>query len=227
MLRIATWNVHEGVGTDGRYDPQRVARVLLELDAGVVALQEVPLGGPGRHDLPADIDLPPGWEIAVGATLDTPARRFGNAVLSRYPIEEVRSIDLSFGRREPRGALDADIECRGRRLRVVATHLGLAAAERRAQVKRLLAAFDTDRMPVVLLGDLNEWFVRGRALLWLRAHFGAVPPVRSFPSCLPLLALDRIWMHPVERLVDVRAHRSPAARVASDHLPVVARIDWP
>jgi endonuclease/exonuclease/phosphatase family metal-dependent hydrolase len=227
MLRIATWNVHEGVGTDGRYDPRRIAGVLQELEAGVIALQEVPLGGPGRHDLPSDIDLPPGWEIAVGATLDTPARRFGNAVLSRYPIAEVRSIDLSFGRREPRGALDADIECRGRRLRVVATHLGLAAAERRDQVRRLLAAFDTDRMPVVLLGDLNEWFVRGRALLWLRAHFGAVPPVRSFPSRLPLFALDRIWMHPVERLVDVRAHRSPAARVASDHLPVVARIDWP
>lgn len=94
-------------------------------------------------------------------------------------------------------------------------------------MRRLLAAFDTDRMPVVLLGDLNEWFVRGRALLWLRAHFGATRPVRSFPARFPLFALDRIWMHPIERLVDVRAHRSETARIASDHLPVVARIDWP
>ena len=227
MLRVATWNVHEGVGADGRYDPQRLSRVLRELEAEVIALQEVPLGGRGRADLAADIDMPSGWRLAVGPTLDTPARRFGNAVLSRYPIEEVRSIDLSFGRREPRGALDADIECRGRRLRIVATHLGLAPAERRDQVRRLLAAFDTDRMPVVLLGDINEWFVRGRPLRWLRAHFGVTRPVRSFPSCLPLFALDRIWMHPIERLVDVCAHRSATARVASDHLPVVARIDWP
>lgn len=227
MLRIATWNVHEGIGADGRYDPQRVTRVLRELEAEVIALQEVPLGGPGRPDLAADIDMPPPWEIAVGPTLDTPARRFGNVVISRYPIEDVRSIDLSFGRREPRGALDADIECRGRLLRVVATHLGLSAAERRDQVRRLLAAFDTERMPVVLLGDINEWFVRGRALWWLREHFGVTRPVRSFPARCPLFALDRIWMRPIERLVDVHAHRSETARIASDHLPVVARIHWP
>jgi endonuclease/exonuclease/phosphatase family metal-dependent hydrolase len=227
MLRIATWNVHGGVGADRRYDPDRVTAVLRELEAEVIALQEVPLGGFGARDLIADLTMPDGWTFATGPTLDTATRRYGNAVLSRYPIDAVRSIDLSFGRREPRGALDADIVCRGRRLRVVATHLGLAAAERRAQVRRLLAAFDTDTMPVVLLGDLNEWYLRGRPLRWLRSHFGVARPVRSFPSRLPLLALDRIWMHPLERLVEVRAHRSPITRRASDHLPVIARIDWP
>jgi endonuclease/exonuclease/phosphatase family metal-dependent hydrolase len=78
----------------------------------------------------------------------------------------------------------------------------------------------------MLLGDLNEWLPLGRPLRWLHAYFGRPPAVRSFPALLPLMALDRIWVRPRRHLLSVQAHRSPASRVASDHLPVTAEISF-
>lgn len=224
-LTIATYNIHGAVGADGRFAPERVAKVVLEIDADIIALQEVPLGGAGMPNVLAMLQQATGFAAADGLTFSVAGRRYGNAVLSRYPLRATRSIDLSCGQREPRGALDADIDCHGHPLRVVATHLGLRPAERRAQIRRLLQVFDTDQMPVILLGDVNEWFVWGRTLRWLVAHFQAVPAPATFPSRWPLFALDRIWIRPRHRLVHVRAHATPLARIASDHLPLIAHID--
>jgi endonuclease/exonuclease/phosphatase family metal-dependent hydrolase len=105
---------------------------------------------------------------------------------------------------------------------LVATHLGLASSERRAQVDQVLRSFDTPAMPVILLGDLNEWFVHGRTLRRLVTHFYRVPAPRTFPTRYPLFALDRIWVHPGERLVRVEVHRTPLSRIASDHYPLIA-----
>lgn len=224
-LKIATYNIHGAVGRDGRCRPERIAAVLGELDADIIALQEVPLGGAQTPHVLRYLAETTGFHCCEGLTLATAARRYGNGVLSRYPIRAARSIDLSFGTREPRGALDADIDCEGQLVRVVATHLGLSAAERRAQVQRLLDAFDTSDMPVILLGDLNEWFLWGRSLRWLVSHFQSAHAPVTFPSRFPVLALDRIWVRPMKRLVRVAVHRTAAARHASDHLPLVAQID--
>ncbi len=223
-LTFATWNIHGAVGCDGRFAPARIARVLNEIDADVVALQEVPLGGrrwPNVLQLLSHVTNCVGVE---GMTFSVGGRRFGNAILSRYPVVGKRRIDISFGSREPRGALDADIFCHGHRLRVIATHLGLRAGERHAQVDRLLQAFDTEEMGVALMGDLNEWFVWGKALRRLVSHFQAVPAPATFPSRFPVFALDRIWIRPRHRLVRVHVHQTENARVASDHLPLVAYI---
>jgi endonuclease/exonuclease/phosphatase family metal-dependent hydrolase len=224
-LTIATYNIHAAVGTDGRFEPDRIAAVLGELKADIVALQEVPMGGSGTPDVLSVLTAATGFAAAAGPACNTPERRYGNAVLSRFPIRSVRAIDLSFGSREARGALDADLECHGQPLRVVATHLGLRPAERRDQIRRLLAVFDTAAMPVVMLGDINEWFVWGRPLRMLVSHFEAVPAPATFPSRWPVFALDRIWIRPRHRLVHVEAHATRLARVASDHLPLIARID--
>lgn len=119
-----------------------------------------------------------GFVTAEGPALDLPESRYGNAVLSRYPLLAIRNIDLSFGLREPRDALDADLGCHGHPLRIVATHLGLSPAERRAQIRRLLEVFDTDEMPIVLLGDMNEWFVWRRPLRMLKSQAPHRRPVR-------------------------------------------------
>jgi endonuclease/exonuclease/phosphatase family metal-dependent hydrolase len=224
-LTIATYNIHGAVGCDGRFAPGRVADVLREMNADIVALQEVPLGGSKTPDVLAILQKATGYLAAEGPACDRPERRFGNAVLSRYPILSMRAIDLSFGSREPRGALDADVDCHGHLLRVVATHLGLRFAERREQIRRLLQSFDTDQMPVILLGDINEWLVWGGALRALESHFQEAPAPRTFPSRRPLFALDRIWIRPRHRLVHVEAHATPLARIASDHLPLLAHID--
>jgi endonuclease/exonuclease/phosphatase family metal-dependent hydrolase len=224
-LTVATYNIHSAVGRDARHAPERVAGVLDEIDADIVALQEVPLGGAGTVNVLDYLTRKTGLFGAEGLTMTTNGRRYGNAVLSRFPIQALRTLDLSFGGREPRSALDADVLCHGRLVRVVATHLGLKAAERRRQVQKLLQAFDTPDMPVILMGDLNEWFLWGRSLRWLVSHFERVPAPRTFPAFLPLFSLDRIWFHPAGLLTSVYAHASPLARMASDHLPLVARIE--
>ncbi|MEX3638989.1 endonuclease/exonuclease/phosphatase family protein [Paraburkholderia sp. BR14320] len=224
QLRIGTYNLHGAVGIDGKFAPERIGEVLAEIDADILALQEVPLGGASSPDVLAVLQRMTSLEAVSGPTLDTPARRFGNAVLTRYPVRAVRTLDLSFRSREPRGALDADIDCNGDLWRVVATHLGLASSERRAQVEQVLQSFDTPALPVILLGDLNEWFVYGRTLRRLVTHFHRATALRTFPTRFPLFALDRIWVHPGERLLRVVVHRTPLSRIASDHYPLIAHI---
>jgi endonuclease/exonuclease/phosphatase family metal-dependent hydrolase len=223
-LRIATYNLHGAVGTDGKFAPERIGEVLAEIDADIFALQEVPLGGAASPDVLDVLQRMTKLNAVAGPTLDTPARRYGNAVLTRFPVRAVRTLDLSFKSREPRGALDADIDCDGEIWRVVATHLGLASSERRMQVQQVLQTFDTPELPVILLGDLNEWFVHGRTLKRLVTHFHRATALRTFPTRYPLFALDRIWVHPGERLMRVEVHRTPLSRLASDHYPLIARI---
>jgi endonuclease/exonuclease/phosphatase family metal-dependent hydrolase len=138
---VGTWNIHGAVGTDRRYVPTRIVGVLSELDADVMALQEVPhnddfLARPRARDR-----LPRRRGSAVQSTRD----EFGNAVLSRRAFDRVAHVDLTVDSHEPRGALDVRIDVGARdSLRVLATHLGLRPGERREQVKRLLAAVEVE-----------------------------------------------------------------------------------
>ena len=223
---IASYNTHGAVGMDRRFAPDRIARVLAEIDADIVALQELQLRANG-FDMLAYLQSETGFHAIAGPTIRSTERDFGNGLLTRFPIVSASQVKLDVDRREPRGAIDALLDCNGAPLRVIATHLGLRPSERRVQVRRLL---DTLRagpeVPTVLLGDLNEWFLHGRPLRWLREHFGESPAHATFPSPMPLLALDRIWSSPASLLRRVRVHRSKLARRASDHLPLVARIAW-
>jgi endonuclease/exonuclease/phosphatase family metal-dependent hydrolase len=149
-------------------------------------------------------------------------------VLTRLPVRAVHRVDLSVPGREPRGALDLMLEAPRGALRVIATHLGLAPAERRLQARRILALLAPVRPePVVLMGDLNEWFLWGRTLRWLRAHFGRVPAPATYPARRPILALDRIWVEPRSLRADLAVHSTSLARGASDHLPVCMTLTWP
>jgi endonuclease/exonuclease/phosphatase family metal-dependent hydrolase len=164
-------------------------------------------------------------EAISGPTLNSAEGDYGNALLTRIAPQGIRRLDLSFPEREPRGALDVDFELPGGRLRVIVTHLGLRPSEHRYQVRRLLEAVpDVEDCPVVLMGDLNEWFPPGRPARWLHRHFGWGPAPPTFPSTFPLFALDRILVRPPAALVELRVLRSPQARIASDHLPLRATI---
>lgn len=224
-VRVATYNVHRAIGMDGRIDPGRILGVLREIDADVYALQEVE-----AHDEGADMLSWLGRELGLhsvpGTTLKRGDGHFGNGLLSRCPIRDKRLADLSWRGREPRGAIAIDIDCAGSVLRVVATHLGLRPAERRDQVQQLLHLFKErphDRS--VLVGDLNEWFLWGRPLRRLHRHFRETPSLATFPSRAPFLALDRIWAHPRAMLRHLAVHKTPLARKASDHLPLVATLE--
>jgi endonuclease/exonuclease/phosphatase family metal-dependent hydrolase len=225
-LTLATYNVHDCIGRDGRFNPERIAAVLQELDADAVALQEVHWHpGKARHLLD-DFASRLGCTALAGPTLLHERGHYGNAVLSRLPVLNVQRIELSVPGREPRGALEAMLGSSHGTLHLIATHLGLKPAERRLQMQRLLAHPAPRAAAHVLLGDLNEWFLPGRPLRWLRSRFGRTPAPATYPARWPLLALDRIWVEPRSLLLELRPHASPLARVASDHLPLRAVLEW-
>jgi endonuclease/exonuclease/phosphatase family metal-dependent hydrolase len=224
-LRLASYNVHRGIGRDRRCDPQRILGVLREMDADVYALQEVEAHDDGG-DMLAWLGSELGYQAIAGTTLQRHDGHYGNGLLSRCPAHAIDLVDLSWRRREPRGAIAADIRCDGHVLRVVATHLGLRPAERREQVERLVRLFswkEDDR--AVLMGDLNEWFLWGRPLRHLHRYFEQTQAIATFPARRPVLALDRLWTHPGSMLRGLRAHATPLARIASDHLPLVATLE--
>ena len=224
-IRIASYNIHGCVGRDGRFDPRRIARVIAELDADVVALQEVESRRLGVSTLDM-LAKATGYTAIAGPTVVHAEGDFGNGLLTRHEVNVVRRIDLCVGRLEPRGAIDVDLLVAGAPLRVLAVHLGLLPFERREQVRRLLRALKEGPQDhaTVLLGDINEWLLWGRPLRWLHRHFGETRTPATFPSGLPFLALDRIWVKPAELPLAVRAHRTALSAIASDHLPIVAQL---
>jgi len=223
---VASYNVHRCIGTDGRHDPARVGRVLRELDADVIGLQEVAARGDGVDQL-AHLAHASGYHAVAGPVLVAGQSECGNGLLTKRPILSVERLDLSIAGREPRGALDVRLAVGDDVVRVVVTHLGLRWRDRRTQVRRLLAALGEDAESfVVLLGDINEWVPRIGCLGRLDRRLGASRGVRSFPARRPLFALDRIWVQPQAGLAAVAAHTTALARVASDHLPVRAAIAW-
>lgn len=230
QLRLATWNLHRCIGRDGVMSPQRCAAVLKEIDADVIALQEVESRPGHALDALAYLARETGSQPIAGTTMVREDAHYGNALLTRLVPEAVRHHDLSVPGREPRAALDVDLKLDGCTVQLIATHLGLRPAERRDQIRRLLPRLDVaGRDLVVLAGDLNEWFLWGRPLRMLHRLFPDTPHRRCWPAWAPLFALDRIWVHPRHALRRLTAHRSALARVASDHLPLVAdiRLDGP
>lgn len=235
-FRVVTWNVHGLVGTDRRADPERVARVLEEVGADVAGLQEVgaPLPGADAHAAEALARLT-GLNGAFGPTLRH-ARGFayGNAILSRHPIDATRTYDLSVPGREPRGCLRADVDLGAMRVHVFAAHLGLHWRERRKQAAALLSA-DILRdaalaHPLVLVGDFNSPSNRSAVPRWLRrtltdAALAAGRPSPTFPSFWPLLRLDHVYVDAALRVRACEVIRTALARRASDHLPLLVELE--
>lgn len=227
-MRIVTWNIHGCRGLDGRRDVRRVAAVLEEIRADVIGLQEVDsrrrsAGDRDQFEYLADATRS---ALVAGPTILDERGHFGNALLVRRPLLASRVIDLSVDRREPRGAIEADVRVGETGvLRVVTTHLGLRQPERKMQMERLLSHLEEEAGPFALLGDFNEWWPLLRIVKGISSGFGAAKRLRTFPARWPLLCLDRIWGGGGARVTDVVVHASPLARRASDHLPVRASVE--
>jgi endonuclease/exonuclease/phosphatase family metal-dependent hydrolase len=226
---IASYNVHKCVGTDGRFDPGRVADVVCELDADLVALQEADLRVGSAHSLLDLAALQQATGLSPVHALDSNQTQGwrGNLILARHGVvHSVKRIKLPG--LEPRGALIVDLELKRVPLRIIAAHFGLLRRSRSQQASALVEATHSVIRPTILLGDLNEWRVNTRSsLLELMPHFGPINAVLpSFPSRYPLLALDRILARPQEMISSIEVHQSALARVASDHLPIKARLNF-
>lgn len=250
-IRIATYNIRHAVGsglTPEAADIAPVARVVSELDADVVCLQEVMSlhGRSGQENQAAFLAEACGYPCrATGENHRWENGGFGNVTLSRVPFLAQHNHDLTLGHRTPRGCLQTDLEWQGRMLHIFNLHLGLDWRERGRQLKRVkelarqTMSSNEDvaytNAVTILAGDFNEW-IPLRLCRWVQSVNELHGPrakkgvehrklqgdcLRSFPTRFPLLSFDGVFSTSAPSL---RIHRSEAARGASDHLPVIAEI---
>lgn len=227
-MLVASYNVHKCRGADGKFRPDRVAAVISEIGADLIALQEVDRRFGRRTGLldAHQLERRTGLRLLVQSDLADGHGWHGNALLVRGEPRLYQRRRLHLPGLEPRGAVVAEIDLGGGPLRIIAAHLGLLGGCRVRQATTILATLaEAPPMPTVLLGDLNEWRDRGSALGVLEPLFGRAPRRPSYPARFPLLSLDRILGWPTGLVDDVEVHDTPLARQASDHLPLTARLD--
>lgn len=236
-VRLLSYNVHHCRGMDGRVSPERVARLIAREDPDIVALQELDVCRPrtNRVDQPKLIGDVLNMDVHFHNTLKLAREQYGTAVLSRWPLRKVRSSSLPSlaGRKlENRAALWVRVDVDGLPLNVVNTHLGLTRGERRLQAEALLGpewlGHPDCEEPRVLCGDFNMTHGRESTCfdgLCVRETWSRVgPPPRTWPSLFPLLSLDRVFVSERVEVESVSCPRDRLARIASDHLPVVATL---
>ena len=236
-IRVVTYNVHKCQGLDRRVRPARIAAVLRETGADVIALQEVvSVEDDARRELHQArfIAEELGLEFRIGENRKHAGGAYGNVVLTRLPVEHCRNYDITWRWREPRGCLRVDVrtDLPGEPvLHLYNVHLGTAFIERRHQGRRLVsdAVLREGRLegPRVVLGDFNEW-THGLASRLLGEELQSADvrqhlrTRRTYPGAFPLLHLDHVYYDRALELERLALHRSRTALVASDHLPLVA-----
>src|SRR5947209_4938325 len=233
-FRVATYNTHKCRGIDGRIRPSRVAEVLRELNADVIALQEVvSLSGARKEQNQAQyLADAVGYQFRIGETRKLRGASYGNVVLSRFPVKEVAVYDLTASRREQRGYIRCDVEIApGKMVHIFNIHLGTGYMERRKQAGLLMSRevllAPHLKHPRLVIGDFNEW-TRGLVSRTLQSAFESVDiqlhlnRKRTYPGVLPIMHLDHMYFDRELVLEAFVLHRSRMALVASDHLPLVA-----
>ena len=227
QLTFASYNIHKGIGVDGRRDPERIISVLRELHADVIALQEADRRFGDRESvLPkALLDDTP-WRPAPVSKRQRSLGWHGNALLVRKDIAIEAAEPLALPTLEPRGAVRADLLVEGRRVRVVGAHLDLSGLLRRDQIRAMLRHCERceHACPTVMMGDFNQWGRNTGAVREFSRGWHSVAIGASFPSRRPLAPLDRIVHSGEWACRQAGVHHSALAVVASDHLPVKATL---
>jgi endonuclease/exonuclease/phosphatase family metal-dependent hydrolase len=233
-MRIVTYNIHKARGMDGRVSISRIADVLGELDADIIALQEVFSECESKEGQVELLASTLGMKSIFGCTRHHRGRPYGNALLSRWPIVSSCGMDLTWAHHERRGCIRGDLKTAQGTLHVFNIHMGTSYFERRHQVKSLLASkqiHDGISGPRVLVGDFNEW-IKGLTTRMLSDRFESlnlelhIRRRRSYPGLLPILHLDHIYFERPLRVEKAELIRTRRSRMASDHLPLVATFGW-
>jgi endonuclease/exonuclease/phosphatase family metal-dependent hydrolase len=233
-VRVATYNIHKCCGMDRRISAIRIAEVIRNLDADIVALQEVLDVRDGRPQydqarcLAAELE---GYDWVFGENRQLYSGAYGNMTLSRFAPAYSVNYDLTWRHRERRGCLRTDYELGGTMLHVFNVHLGTGFTERRHQARRLVSRdilHDDDLSgPKLVVGDFNEW-TRGLASQLMGDAFRSAEPRglfrsrKTYPGILPFLHLDHFYYDQRMSLLNVHVSRTRKALIASDHLPIVA-----
>ena len=234
-LRVITWNIHKCIGgVDRRYDLARTVETLGHFAPDVALLQEVDAGakrsnGDHQTELLAEAlgfhhhAWFPNVDVRGGGT-------YGNAILSRFPLDEVRNIDVSVRFKKKRSVLHAIARVHhdghSRSVHLYNMHLGLAQYERRIQLGSFLDSHPFQGLhhdtPVVVGGDLNDVWGNLGQLLTPAGFRGVDRKPRTFPAWGPLRALDSIYVRGAVRLLELSRGETELAKRASDHRPLIA-----
>src|SRR3954451_16268204 len=246
-ITLASYNMHKAVGLDRRRDPHRVLQVLQEIDADIVALQEADkrVGGRGStvpHELIDSHGMykPVHLGVKHRRVFDSARKHadrllklntrnigwHGNAILVKPHVGILDCSVLELPTLEPRGAVMAELLIDEKPLRVVGMHLDLSGLWRKRQMRAILDAIAerAQKMPTVLMGDTNKWRTEAGCLREIEPEFHLAPTGPSFHARHPVAALDRIIVHKDLKIEAAGVHMSAAARRASDHLPIWARL---
>jgi endonuclease/exonuclease/phosphatase family metal-dependent hydrolase len=235
-LRIATYNVHKCRGLDRRVSPTRIGAVIRQLDADIIALQEVLDVRDGRPEwdqarcIAKELDR---YHWVFGENRRLHGGGYGNMTLSRFQAIFSANYDLTWRHRERRGCLRTDFDIGGTALHVFNIHLGTSFTERRHQARRLVSPdvlhqTDLSGMKVVV-GDFNEW-TRGLASQLMGNSFRSANPRgflrsgKTYPGIFPVLHLDHFYYDERICLLSIHVTRTRQALTASDHLPLLAEI---
>lgn len=241
MPRIVTYNVHRCVGNDRRLDVARIAAVLARLNPDIVALQELDVGRrrTGHVDQAHEIGQRLDMACHFHAALEVEEEQYGDAILTAYPERLVKKGPLPGYDRmralEPRGALWVEVEIEARPVQIINTHLGLVPREQQLQAAHLAGPAWLDhprcQWPAILLGDFNAtassivYRTLTQQLQPARRLAQRKQPTSTFPSPLPVLRIDHVFVSPGIEVHEVSAPFDPLTRVASDHLPLVMDFD--
>ena len=243
-LRIATFNIHKGVTSfSTRLTLHEQRELIRRLQADIVFLQEVrdehamhskrfkAWPEAGQAEFLADAVWP---DYAYGKNSVYPAGHHGNALLSKYPIIKTTNEDISAHSTEERGMLHCEMEVPGwdLPLHCICVHLGLFARWRRKQlldVRDRIESTVPQTAPLIIAGDFNDWgmsagrlFAEGLHLREVFEHI-AGKPARSFPSWLPMLRLDRIYIRGFH-VKHVQVHAGLQFAKLSDHAALTATL---
>jgi endonuclease/exonuclease/phosphatase family metal-dependent hydrolase len=240
-----TYNVHRCVGVDGRLDVARIAAVIAQARPDIVALQELDVrrARTGGVDQAHALAHRLGMSFHFHAALQVAEEGYGDAILAAAPLTVIKAGPLpglsSIKALEPRGALWLALDLGGRPLQVLNTHLGLVPHEQRAQARALvgpewIGARAPGDPPLILLGDLNatppsvvyRTFVRALTDARGPAPGGFRGATPTFPSRLPLLAIDHVFLDGPIAAIHAQTSTAPLARVASDHLPLIVDFEF-
>jgi endonuclease/exonuclease/phosphatase family metal-dependent hydrolase len=233
-MRVVTYNIHKCRGLDRAVRPDRIVSVLREIDADVIAMQEVICKSNSRKEMDQGRYIADelGYEYILGSNRMHGGGAYGNVVLSRLPVVEANNYDISVHKRERRGCLRVDIDAGDAGIvHFFNIHLGTAFMERRHQGRKLISEeiLNSTRLlgPRVVLGDFNEW-TKGLASRLLAQHLRSADVKlhlrtgRTYPGIFPFLHLDHVYYDSKLKLQNLSLHRSRTALIASDHLPLVA-----
>lgn len=219
-MRIASYNIRKAVGLDWRRDPLRIIRVLEDLNADVVALQEADKRLGARPAVLPEDQLYDHTGLRILQITNGPSSGWhGNALLVRDGWTVTDTERFSLPGIEPRGAVRADLRGPEFDITVIGTHLGLRRGCRQLQLAHLLDEIGDNAAKTILAGDMNEWSTRiGFDLI--DDHFEMVSPGRTFHTSRPVAALDRFAVGRGFRCAAAGVFAKGDAKRASDHLPV-------